>query len=57
VGGTPGLDGQYTVFGMVVEGLEIIDMIADLETAPGDRPTKDVKMKMTVLKEKYTPGE
>ncbi len=44
VGGTPFLDGEYTVFGEVIEGLDIIDKIAAVETAPGDRPVKDVKM-------------
>jgi len=44
VGGAPHLDGQYTVFGEVVEGLDIIDKIAAVETAPGDRPKTDVKI-------------
>lgn len=44
VGGTPFLDGEYTVFGEIVEGLDVVDKIAAVETAPGDRPTKDVKM-------------
>ncbi len=50
IGGTPFLDNQYTVFGEVVEGLEVIDVIAAVKTAPGDRPLKDVKMKVEVLK-------
>jgi len=50
VGGTPHLDGQYTVFGEVVEGLDIIDKIAAVQTMPGDRPVKDVKMTMRVVK-------
>ncbi len=49
-GGTPFLDGDYTVFGKVVKGLEVIDKIAATPTQPGDRPTKDVKMKMRVIK-------
>lgn len=49
VGGTPFLDGQYTVFGQVVEGMEVIDKIAEVETNPGDRPVKDVKMKLVLL--------
>ncbi len=49
-GGTPHLDFQYTVFGRVVKGLEIIDQIAAVKTAPGDRPKEDVKMKMRVIK-------
>lgn len=44
IGGTPFLDGEYTVFGEIVEGLDIVDKIAAVETAPGDRPVKDVKM-------------
>ena len=50
IGGTPFLDGGYTVFGEVVEGLEVIDKIAKTKTAPGDRPVNDIRMKMTVLK-------
>ncbi|MDR0711810.1 MAG: peptidylprolyl isomerase [Prevotellaceae bacterium] len=48
-GGTPFLDGAYTVFGEVVEGLDVVDKIAGVETQPGDRPTQDVLIvKMTV---------
>jgi peptidylprolyl isomerase len=50
VGGTPFLDNAYTVFGEVVEGLDVIDKIAAVETAPGDRPKSDVKMKIKVVK-------
>lgn len=49
VGGTPFLDMQYTVFGEVVEGLEVIDKIAAVKTAPGDRPLEDVKFSVTVI--------
>ena len=49
VGGTPHLDGGYTVFGEVIEGLDVIDKIAAVETGANDRPVKDVKMKITVL--------
>lgn len=48
VGGTPHLDRDYTVFGRVIEGLGIIDQIAATETARGDRPKKDVKMKISL---------
>jgi cyclophilin family peptidyl-prolyl cis-trans isomerase len=48
-GGTPHLDQQYTVFGHVVEGLEIIDAIAAAKTAPGDRPVEDIRMTMKML--------
>lgn len=49
VGGTPHLDGQYTVFGEVVEGLDVIDKIAAVKTMPGDRPVEDVKMTIRVV--------
>lgn len=42
IGGTPFLDMNYTVFGEVVEGLDVVDKIAAVETLPGDRPTNDV---------------
>jgi len=45
VGGTPHLDGQYTVFGEVIEGLEVLDKIAAVKTNDFDRPMKDVVMK------------
>jgi peptidylprolyl isomerase len=44
IGGTPFLDGNYTVFGEVYEGLDIVDKIADVKTGANDRPKKDVKM-------------
>jgi cyclophilin family peptidyl-prolyl cis-trans isomerase len=49
-GGTPFLDRDYVVFGRVIEGLDVIDKIADVPTFSGDRPKKDVKMKMRVIK-------
>lgn len=50
VGGTPHLDGQYTVFGEVVEGLDIVDRIQQVETLSGDRPKADVVVvKATIL--------
>lgn len=50
IGGTPFLDRDYTVFGKVIKGLEVIDKIAAVETNPGDRPIKDIKMKVRVIK-------
>ena len=50
VGGTPFLDMNYTVFGHVVEGLDIIDSIAKVQTLPGDRPEEDVKFSVEILK-------
>jgi peptidyl-prolyl cis-trans isomerase B (cyclophilin B) len=49
-GGTPQLDRDYTVYGRVIKGLDVIDKIAATQTGPNDRPMKDVKMKMTVIK-------
>lgn len=42
VGGTPFLDNNYTVFGEVIEGLDIVDQLGAVKTAPGDRPLEDV---------------
>ncbi|MCC7050215.1 MAG: peptidylprolyl isomerase [Bacteroidia bacterium] len=44
VGGTPHLDGGYTVYGEVIEGLEVVDKIASVEKNRSDRPTTDVRM-------------
>ena len=44
IGGTPHLDQNYTVFGEVVKGLEIIDSIAAVETNDLDRPVKDIRV-------------
>jgi peptidyl-prolyl cis-trans isomerase B (cyclophilin B) len=49
VGGSPWLDGQYTVFGEVVEGLDVLDKIANVPTAPGDRPLSDVRMTIKLV--------
>ncbi len=48
-GGTPWLDNNYTVFGQLTEGMNVIDSIAALETKPGDRPVRDVRMKISLL--------
>ncbi len=48
LGGTPFLDGGYTVFGEVEEGLEIVEAIQNVETLMGDRPKTDVVMNVTV---------
>jgi len=50
VGGFPMLDGNYTVFGEVLEGLEIIDKIASVKTDQFDRPVQDVKISVKILK-------
>lgn len=44
VGGTPHLDGEYTVFGGVVEGMDIVDKIQQVKTDRSDRPEEDVKI-------------
>ena len=49
IGGTPHLDGQYTVFGEVEQGLDIIEMIQNAATGRGDRPFDDIEMKVTVV--------
>jgi cyclophilin family peptidyl-prolyl cis-trans isomerase len=50
VGGTAQLDMDYTVFGEVVEGLDVLDKILSMPTAAGDRPLQDISMKMEVIK-------
>lgn len=50
IGGTPFLDQDYTVFGEVESGLEVVDKIAAVPKAPGDRPIGDVRMKIEVIK-------
>lgn len=46
---TPFLDGRHAVFGETVEGLEVIDAIANVKTANGDRPIEDVKINKIVI--------
>jgi peptidyl-prolyl cis-trans isomerase B (cyclophilin B) len=60
VGGTPFLDTEYTVFGEVIKGLDVIDRIAAVQTGRADKPVTDVRMDINVievspkeLKEKY----
>lgn len=51
IGGTPHLDDAYTVFGKVVDGLEVIEEISQVETANGDRPIEDIVIKKVKLKQ------
>jgi len=50
IGGTPFLDDKYTVFGEIVEGLDIMDKIAATATDRSDRPEQDIKMTLTLEK-------
>ena len=50
IGGYPSLDGEYTVFGEVVEGFEVIDKIAEVETNNHNRPLTNVSMQIKILK-------
>ncbi|HRI20933.1 MAG TPA: peptidylprolyl isomerase [Panacibacter sp.] len=49
IGGVPFLDQNYTVFGEVIKGLEVIDKITAVEKGENDRPLKDVRFKMKML--------
>ncbi len=50
IGGTPHLDQNYTVFGQVIDGLNIIDSIAKVKTDKLDRPKRDVRILSIKLK-------
>ncbi|MEN8156429.1 MAG: peptidylprolyl isomerase [Bacteroidota bacterium] len=49
IGGTPHLDGSYTVFGEVVEGLEVVDLIATSPTDSNNRPLEDVVYRISLV--------
>jgi len=49
IGGAPQLDGQYTIFGEVIKGFDVIETIAQLKTDKNDRPYRDVIIRVTVL--------
>ena len=52
VGGTPHLDGGYTVFGEVLEGMDVVDRIQRVQRDANDRPLEDVRIvKATILKD------
>lgn len=51
IGGTPHLDSQYTIFGEVIEGLEVIDKIAAVGKNKDDRPLIDIRMTVKIIEE------
>jgi peptidyl-prolyl cis-trans isomerase B (cyclophilin B) len=51
IGGTPHLDGGYTVYGELEIGFDVLDKIATTKTARGDRPLTDIRMRMFILSE------
>lgn len=51
VGGTPHLDGEYTVFGEVIEGLDVVDEIQQVATNASDRPEEDIVIKKVSIVE------
>lgn len=50
IGGSPEIENEYTVFGEIIEGMDVIDKIAALKTDKNDRPYKDVLIKVKVIK-------
>lgn len=50
MGGTPHLDGNYTVFGQMINGLAVLEAIANVQKGAADRPTEDISMTVTAKK-------
>ena len=49
IGGSPHLDMQYTVFGEIISGLDVVDLIANVQTGGQDKPLEDIDMDVNVL--------
>ena len=49
VGGAPHLDGSYTVFGEVIEGMNVVDSISQVQTGKSDRPMKDIVFSIKII--------
>jgi len=49
IGGAAHLDGNYTVFGEVIEGMEVVDKIANVAVDGDNRPKEDIKMTVTII--------
>lgn len=51
IGGTPHLDGSYTVFGEVYEGIDVVDKIAAVKTGAGDKPLENITFSIISIQE------
>ena len=49
-GGTPHLDGSYTVFGKVIKGIETVNAIQQVDTDSNDRPLEDIRILSATIK-------